>query len=219
MTTPHRFSPAPWLPGAGAGVALLALLLGTACASHRVLVPPRLDLARHERVGLVTFTIENAKGSLNQLATERFAEEILDAQPGVEVLELGEAEVLLDGGEQPDLTPAAIRAIGAEHGVPAVFVGHLKVSDVKPSGGVVALRFPFVEATVSVELTVRLVSSESGGTMWRASGAASEKVGQVGLSDGVPYFSAENPNDAYGRLVDVLVLHVSRDLRPTWRKQ
>jgi hypothetical protein len=96
------------------------------------------------------------------------------------------------------------------------------VSNVKPSGGGVSLlglRNPFVEATVSVELTVRLLSAESGGTIWRASGAATEKVGQLRVSDDDVFFSAKNPNDAYGRLVNRLVMNVTEDMRPTWRSE
>jgi len=45
----------------------------------------RLDLQPYGRLGLVTFTVENAKGSLHEFATERFAEDMLAAQPGTEV--------------------------------------------------------------------------------------------------------------------------------------
>ncbi|MBI2072439.1 MAG: hypothetical protein HYT81_05270 [Gemmatimonadetes bacterium] len=95
----------------------------------------------------------------------------------------------------------------------------IKVSNVKPSGGIIGLAVPFVQATVTVDLMVRLVSTRSGGTLWRSSASASEKVGSVALVGGVPEFSAKDPNDAYGRLVNSLVWTVTQDLRPTWRKQ
>jgi hypothetical protein len=93
------------------------------------------------------------------------------------------------------------------------------VSDVKPSAKLLGLSVPRAEAKVTVELTVRLVSTASGGTLWRASAGATETVGQIGLSGGQPYFSAEDPNDAYGRLVGYLVQQVTWDFRPTWQKQ
>jgi hypothetical protein len=73
----------------GAGL-LLILLSAAACGSKRpatqqVLVPPRLDLRQHGRVGLILFTLERAKGDLDAFATRRFSENILAAQPGVEV--------------------------------------------------------------------------------------------------------------------------------------
>src|SRR5207253_8265366 len=69
---------------------LLVLLVVSGCGGGRrsVLVPPRLDLQPYGRLGLVTFTVENAKGSLHEFATARFSEDMLSAQPGIEVLEL-----------------------------------------------------------------------------------------------------------------------------------
>lgn len=195
------------------GALLMTLLLVAGCAP-RVMVPPRLDLVEHNLLGLVTFTIENAKGSLHELATERFAAEIFASQRGVEVLELGDADRVLAEIGESRLNARAARAIGEEYGVPAVFVGHLKVSDVKPRGAV--LRFPRVEATVSVEITVRLLSTESGATRWSTTARATELVGELGLTGGDVYFSAEDPNEAYGRLVDRLIAEVTADLRPTW---
>jgi hypothetical protein len=170
------------------------------------------------RVGLVGFTIENAKGSLDELATDRFAQAILDGQERVEVLELGDPERVLEETGESELGARAARAIGNEHGLPAVFMGHLKVSDVKPRGVLAGLRLPRVEASVNVEVTVRLLSTESGATIWRKTGRATETVGEIGLLDGEPYFAAENPDDAYGRLVEILIYEVTHDLRPQWVK-
>ncbi len=200
-------------------LALLLAALSAGCASKWVVVPPRLDLQPYGQVGLVTFTVENAKGSLHELATERFAEEVLAGQSGIELLELGNTDSLVKRVGETQFGPASAQALGQERDLPAVFVGHLKVSNVKPSGGVFGVGVPFVQATVSVELLVRLISAKSGGTLWRSSAAASEKVGSVALIGGVPNFSAKNPNDAYGRLVNQLVWAVTADLRPTRRKQ
>jgi hypothetical protein len=204
---------------AGALLAAAMLVVGSSgCSSKRVLVPPRLDLAPHARIALVTFTVENAKGELHTLATQRFAEYVLAAQPGTEVLELGPADSVLAGVGEREFGPRAARALAEQHDVRSVFVGHVKVSDVKPRatlGGVM----PRAEANVQVKLAVRLLSTASGATLWRASATASETVGAVGISGGVPYFSAEDPNEAYGRLVNRLVYAVTYDVRSTWQKQ
>jgi hypothetical protein len=176
-----------------------------ACASNRVLMPPRLNLVQYGSVGLVTFTVENAKGTLHEFATGRFEEYMLAAQTGIEVQRFPQA----DSGQ----------ALAGARGVPVVFVGHLKVSNLKPSGGLIGLTLPLVEATVSAELSVELRSAKTGGTLWRSSAAATEKVGQLGVVGGEPVFSARDPNDAYGRLVNRLVRAVTYDLRSTWVKQ
>lgn len=201
-------------------IVVLALGLSAAAAcSSKVLMPPRVDLTAQHRVGLVTFTIEDAQGSLNELATERFMTHVLGGQPGIEVLELGDAETLLAEIGESQLGPRAAQRIGDAYGTNAVFFGHLIVSDVKPRGVLAGLNFPRVEANVTVEIRARLLSTESGGTIWSNSARATETVGEVGLAGGVPYFSAEDPNDAYGRLVDHLVYAVTADFRPYWVRQ
>jgi len=195
--------------------ALLATAsLATACGP-KVVVPPRLDLVPFNQVGLTTFTIENAKGDLNALATEYFLAEMLDAQPGISVIELGEVDPLLEeaGGKRLDRT--VLNSIGAEYDVPVVFAGHMQVSDVTPHASLSG--FPSVGATVRVRLTIRMLSTESGATLWSNSAQAKEGVGELGLSGSQVIFSAQDPNEAYGHLVRYLVVEATRDLRPTYR--
>ncbi len=199
-------------------VLAVAVLLG-ACSSKRVLVAPRLDLAEQGRVGLVMFTIENAKGDLDRFATERFMAEVFAGQQRVEVLELGPADAVLDEVGEAELNARAAQRIGDAWDVPAVFIGHLTVSDVKPRGVLAGLSIPRMEASVTVDLSVKLLSTGSGATIWSSRATASETVGELGLIGGDVYFSAENPSEAYGRLVDHLVFETTRDLRPSWVKQ
>jgi len=195
------------------------LPLFVACGGKYVWVAPRLDLQPHSPVGLVTFTVENAQGTLHEVATQRFAEAAFAGQENIEILELGDAATLLSKVGETELGPRAAQAIGEEHRVPAVFVGHLVVSNVKPSGALGPFGGAHLRATVSVDLTVRLLSTATGGTLWSRSARATETVGEVGLVNGRPVFGAEDPNEAYGRLVDLLVDEVTMDLRPRRVKQ
>ena len=203
--------------GGRALAAAVSVLSVVGCGGTRVQVAPRLDLVPFQQLALVTFTIENAKGSLNQVATDRFAVEMLGAQSGYELLELGEQQYLLDATGASRYGPAEARMIGEEQGVPAVFVGHMIVSNVKPSASISGI--PRVGIEVSVELTVRLLSTGSGGTVWSASSRSTAVVGEVAFDGGIPSFGARDPADAYGDLVDVLVWEVTRDMRPTYRSQ
>lgn len=203
MNTPNGTS--SWQARTAVAVLLVALS-GLACASHSILVPPRLNLVPYGSVGLVTFTMENAKGTLNDLATKRFEEYVLAAQTGIEVREFAQAD-------------SAQALGGGDRGVPVVFFGHLKVSNVKPSGGLIGLSLPHVEATVSADLSVELRSTKTGGVLWRSSATATEKVGQLAIVGGQPEFSARDPNDAYGNLVNRLVYAVTYDVRSTWVRQ
>lgn len=204
-----------------AGV-LLALLATLSCGgSHPapVLVPARLDLRPYGRLGLVTFTVENAKGTLHQFATDRFSEEILAAQPGTEVLELGSADSLVKRVGEQELGIAAAQELGKQRGIGAVFAGHLKVTNPRAGGGLAGLVTPHLDATIRVDLTVRLLSSSSGATLWRSSAWATEKVGHLALVDGQLFFGAKDPKEAYGPLVNRLITLVTEDLRPTWQRR
>jgi hypothetical protein len=224
MKETSRLSPLRVRPTAGL---IVALLLAMACGGgggqrrvpSRVLVPPRLDLRQYGRVGLVLFTIEKAKGELDQVATMRFSEDLLAAQPGVEVLELGSGESVQRRLGEKDMGAMTAQSMGASRRTPVVFIGHLKVSNVTPSGGLASLSLPHLEATVSAELTVALYSTETGGTLWRSSGVASRKIGGLAIVGGEPYFSAKNPNKAYAGLVYDLVDYVTRDMRATWQTE
>lgn len=186
----------------------------SACGGKRVLVPPRLDLFRWGQVGLVTVTAENARGSLDQVTTERFAEYILSAQPGIEVLELGPVRDVVGSGDATSIDPRAARTLGERYGVPVVFVGHLVASDVRPDIDLIGR--PNLGAEVRLDLSMRLVSTRSGGTLWRASSWARQTFAELGVVDGEPYFSAEDPDEAYGDLVDPLVYEVTHDFRPAY---
>jgi hypothetical protein len=200
-------------------VAIGVAACGGGSKTVTVEIPPRLDLSDFARVGLATFTVENAKGGLHELATRRFAEQVLEATRGVEVLELNDTDAVLQQSSESSFGPASARLVGSAHQVPAVFAGPLKVSNVKPSGGLTSFGLPHVEATVSVELTVALYSTQTGGTLWRAGAGACEKVGHLSIVRGEPSFSAKDPEAAYGRLVDRLIAVVSRDLYPTYERR
>jgi hypothetical protein len=207
----------------------MALLLAMACggggrrhtvpAPTRVLIPPVLDLRTYGRVGLVLFTIEKAKGDLDQVATLRFSEDLLAAQPGIEVLELGSGESDRRRLGEREMGALTAQALGKARRTPVVFIGRLKISNVTPTGGLAGLSLPHLEATVSAELTVALYSAETGGTLWRGSGVSSRKIGGLAIMGGEPYFSAKNPNKAYAGMIYDLVDYVTRDMRPTWQTQ
>ena len=99
-----------------------------------------------------------------------------------------------------------------------MFVGHLKLSDVKPRGRVSASGVN-VRGAVSAELSIRLVSTRTGGTVWRSSAVTDGTVGRVSLSGGLPSVAVRDRDEAYGEVVRTLVASVTRDLRPTWVRQ
>ena len=174
---------------------------------QRVLLPPNLNLVPHKNSGLFTFSVENAKGNLHEFATQRFEEYVLAAQNGIEMREFTHAD------------SSQLFSRNDTSGVPVAFFGHLKISNVKPSGHLTASLSPSMQATVTVELSVWLVNTRTGGVMWRRSSQSTEKVGGLSIVGGTASFSAKDPNDAYGRLVNQLVYNVTYDVRSTWVDQ
>jgi hypothetical protein len=200
-------------------LALCGCLLLSACASKYSQIPARLSLAPFGRVALVAFSADQPNDQIGSLATQQFADALLQSQSGFELLELGSADSTLKSLTPGTADPAVLaQALGKQKNVPAVFVGTLKLSNLKPKGHIDASGMN-VRAGVSAELTVRLLSTSTGGTVWRSSSVASGTVGQLNISDRLPSIALRDKQDAYGELVRQLVAEVTRDLRPTWVKQ
>ena len=199
-------------------LALCGALALSACSSKYAAVPARLDLAPYGRIAVVTFSTDQSNSAMSALATQRFAEALLASQSGFELLELSAADSSLKGLAANTDGVALAQALGRERNIPAVFVGQLKVSGIKPRGKL-SVTGMNVRAAVSAELTVRLLSTTTGGTVWRSSSAASGTVGRLGLSGSLPSIAMRDKEEAYGEVVGQLVSDVTRDLRPTWIRQ
>ena len=175
---------------------------------QRVLLPPTLDLVPHKNIGLFVFSVDNAKGNLHEFATRRFEEYVLAAQSGIEMREFTAAD-----------SARVFKSAADTNGCPVAFFGHLKISNIKPQGRLTVGLSPSMKATVTVELSVWLVNTRTGGVMWRRSSSETESIGGFSFVGGTPSFSAKDPNDAYGRLINQLVYNVTYDVRSTWVDQ
>ena len=175
---------------------------------QRVLLPPTLNLVPYRNIGLFQFSVENAKGNLHEFATQRFEEYVLAAQSGIEMREFTSSD-----------SARVFASASDSNGPPVAFFGHLKISNVKPRGGLTAGLSPVLRASVTVELSVWLVNTRTSGVMWRRSSASTEEVGGLSFLGNTPTFSARDPNDAYGHLINELVYNVTYDVRSTWVDQ
>ena len=199
-------------------LALCSVLALSGCAAHYAQVPARLNLAPYGRIAVITFSDEQSNAAMSTLATQRFAEALLASQTGVELLELGNADPALRALATASNAAPLAQRLGREKDIPAVFVGSLKVSGTKTRGHLDASGVT-VRSAVTAELTVRLLSTSTGGTVWRSSATTNETLGRVAVSGRVPSVSMRDQDEAYGEVVRTLVANVTRDLRPTWVKQ
>ncbi|HDR91481.1 MAG TPA: hypothetical protein ENN75_04450, partial [candidate division Zixibacteria bacterium] len=108
-------------------IVVIISLIMVGCAP-KVMVPPKIDLTKYEKVGLVQLT-SNSEGNLTPYLTERLLEAILEDQPGIMVLELGREEDLLYELGFSTMTPDAIRALGDNYGVKTVMTGVLDFTE------------------------------------------------------------------------------------------
>lgn len=199
-------------------LALCGVLALSACAAKYTQVPARLNLAPYGRVAVVTFADDQSNAAMTTLATQRFAEALLRSQSNVELLELGAADSSLKALATATDASALAQALGREKDVPAVFVGFLKVSSVKPRGRIDASGIN-VRGAITGELTVRLLSTSTGSTVWRSSASANGTVSRLEVSGRLPSVTMRDQDAAYGEVVQSLVADVTRDLRPTWIRQ
>ncbi len=200
--------------------ALIALLMLTACASEKVLVPARVDLGAYPTVGIVVFS-SNTRGNLEEYATQKFMQTVQAAQPGVRILELGSEERVLAAIEHDALDFEAVRAIGEKWGVEAVFTGHLDVTGVKPRLELATvIKTMSMRADVEASLRARLIEAGSGATVWTRSSSGQAPVAHVSVvARGPVDFGASDPEQAYGKLVQRLVSRVSHDFYSHWERR
>ena len=198
--------------------AIATVVSFTACG-RKVMVPPRIDLAQHEIVGIIQFESQN-KGNLAPYTTKKFTEAIRRDQEMIRIVDLGTLKEVLSQIGHDRLNKAAFQAIGEEYEVATVFTGELLVSDVRPDISVVMIFGMSVSADVDATLDAQMVETETGASLWNTSVTATREIGHVSIWEGGGFvFDAEDPERAYGKLVHALVETASRDFRVTWRRE
>jgi len=201
------------------GVVALAGALGCSARPpvQAVRVPPRIDLAPHQIIGVVEFD-SDAKGKLASVATRRFVELARRDQGVLRMVDLGPERKALRSTGQKAWSPASYKAVGADNGVRTIFSGELSISDIRPNFSIAgALRSGHVTALVDATLTVQLVETSTGASLWSGSARATKSLGHISVFHGGEFvFDAEDADQAYGVLIDALVEQVTRDFRATW---
>ena len=200
-----------------ANLVILLLILG---CGPKVMVPPEIDLAEYESVGLIDFNTE-AEGTLGPFITQKFLQEISLSQKGARIIELGNMEEVLRSVERDRLDTEAIRIIGEKHNLSVLIVGDLMVSDVRPKVNISSIISSMsVKAEVEASMIVKLLETERGATVWTGAAQQKKNVAHVSIfSPNTIMFDAKDPEQAYGELTESLIEEVTRDLRVSYRRQ
>lgn len=199
---------------------LILIVLTCLSCGPIVLVPPEFDLIPFERVGLISFSLEDAEGELDKLATQRFLQEITYHQREVQIIELGSFDEVLGKVNKTALNPETAAAIGEHFGVTSFFYGEIHVSDVKPQIDISALLQSMrIRASFSITMTARFLSTETGATLWTDSVHRKESMAYMSMGkDQIPYFDVRDQEETYRELIERLIHELTRDFRPTKRR-
>jgi len=189
------------------------------CCAKYVLVPPAIDLYPYDKVGLITFTLESeeAEDQLDTIATQYFLQDILYSQGGVQIIEIGSRDDVLRETNQTKLDLEAASAVGARFDVSAYFHGSIQVSDVKPKVDVIGLvQGGRVQAVFDMTVTARMISTETGATLWTDSIFRKGNVAYMSMTrGGVPYFDVRDKDDEMKRMIEDIISELTRDFRPS----
>lgn len=198
---------------------LVALAAVAGCAKYTI-APPAINLMDYADLGMVAFRAEGVQGDLGAAAAQFFLEEITRAQR-VPVVELGEPGDVLAKIDRRAFDRETAKAVGAEYGVRSYFLGDVTISKVKPQVDLAAplAKTLFVRTTFDIAMTVRLVSTESGATIWTESLRREGTVGALGMGpNGTPTFSLRDKSEAMSNLLREMAYQLTWDFRPTRRR-
>ena len=180
-------------------------------------VPPRVQLASLERIGVVEFR-SPGQDDLGRIATRRFTESARRDQGLVRMLDLGAEEELLQSVGGTHWNPATFQALGNERDVRTILVGELTYSEVRPSFRVAPdLGSGSVSMQLRATLAVQLVEAESGASIWSRSASASRSLGNLDVRDpGDVRVRAGDPESVYAALLEDLIPRVTDDFHVHW---
>ena len=193
----------------------LAALWGCASQTVSVVAPPRVDLQGYRALGLVDFA-SNSSPSISAQTTRRFESHVRAAQPGIRIVELGSRESLLAAVGSREFDAQALRKIGQQYGVDAIFVGNLTYSeantelgigdDARPEGG--------TPAELRGDISFELIETRTGTSLWSSSASARRPIGRMHVSAAAGASGAvrglSNPREA---MLPTLVYDLTEDFR------
>ncbi|KPL14944.1 hypothetical protein AMJ74_02470 [candidate division WOR_3 bacterium SM1_77] len=200
---------------------LFSMIMSLYCGPKyvKVMIPPKIDLKQHEVIGIIDFDCTN-KGKLGPLTTERFMEAIRVDQGMVRIIKLGSKKQVLKAIRSNKFNAAAFKAIGEKYEVNTIFIGNLVISDIRPDVEITSGLTMRINADVDATLAVEMFETVTGASIWNRSASASENIGGVSLSAGRHFaFDADDPDKAYGNLVNDLVYWTTEEYRVTWTRR
>jgi len=200
---------------------LLSVAMLCGCSSTVLVpVPPRVDLKSYGTLGIVEFA-SNAGGSINAQASRQFQEQIQSAQPGTRFIELGSTAALLAAVGAKRLDAGALRKIGEQYGVAAIFLGDIAYSEPKTDIKLndLAKLDGALRAEIQADISSRLVETRSGASVWTRSAWIRKPIGTLSVSAERGVSAEMGKSDPRADMVPALVYQLTHDFRPSSVRQ
>ena len=194
-------------------MSLMVWLVG--CAHYMTVeVPPEIVLTQFPAVGVIQFTGAASRASeMSGYATQRFIQQLTQAQPGVRILELGTMEEILAKVGRPRLDAEAIREVGQHLNVQVVFVGSTDATEARPTFNLGRGGFG-VSADVTGTLNATLYDTAQGALVWTRSVRQADTAGGGGLGRGGIEVAVGGEDNAQARIFGRAAWVITDAFRP-----
>ena len=190
-------------------ISILGLFLWLGCMAR---IPPKVDLKPYNQIGVISFDLKDARGNIGDLVASKLIKIIKKSQRKTHLIKLGSSKQVQKRIGKSELD---VKAVGERYEVDAVFVGTVSLSDVEAhieeSGLFANLK---VLANANFTITAKLISTATGEVLWKNSITEKKKLTQIRVGRGTPEFAANDPNRAYGLMIEELVYKLTVDFRP-----
>jgi len=184
--------------------------------SARMTSPPKTDLSQLKKIGIVTFSVKNAKGVLDDMATDFLRRQLREYYRNSELIILPDLlKIFSDAVERGNINET-VKKISSEHGLDALFIGEISVSDFIPDMKVQSLmQRSRIRMKFRMNAVLKLYSGNSGSDIWNGS---SSNVGYASYDHFArninPVFYVSDNDESYVRFVRKLIYFLTEDLRP-----
>jgi len=179
--------------------------------------PPKTDLSGYSRIGIVEFAVKNARGVLDEMATERLAQHLREYYKNAEIVLLENPPETF--GKKPEELRDTVREIASAHELDALFLGVITVSDFRPDMKLGSLmKRSRIRTKFRMTAELKLFHGGSGEQIWKDSYSREGHASYDHFAKNInPDFYVSDKDESYVRFVRNLIYHLTEDLRPSYK--
>ncbi|MCK4888292.1 MAG: hypothetical protein KAS21_06910 [Candidatus Aminicenantes bacterium] len=195
-------------------VILIIVLFLFSCSASKV-SPPKIDLRTGGRIGVITFKVENARGVLDEIATEILVGHLKKYYEKSEIILLGKPEDIMLKEFGLDVSIKTLENLCREQKLDNIIFGKIIVSNIRANMKVKSLlQRSRISAKFRMTAELNLYIALSGNVTWKGS---SYKEGDASYDhysrDLNPDFYVSDKDESYRKFVRKLIYSLTEDFR------